>query len=114
MQSNALARRRGPFVPAAIMPAQLADRMRGQPPPEQRLMIAILADAVDCFQSRDRRLCREAEEWIMSDRYAGPFSFQHICSILQLDPTAVRDTLRRKQARHGATREPSAAGQLPA
>jgi hypothetical protein len=74
--------------------------------PEQRLLIAILEDAIQCFEKHSptdiryaSRLFREAEEWIMSEQYHGPFSFEHICSILGLEPGAVRHSLRREHRR---------------
>ena len=89
------------FTPAAVTPEQM-DGCRAAPSPEQRLLIAILDDAINCFQkycpADDRhgnRLFREAEEWIMSEQFHGPFSFEHICSVLGLDPAAVRCSLRR-------------------
>ena len=95
----------GPFTPAAILPEQFVNRLRPEPPPEHRLLIAILEDAITCFQKgyasddrHNRRLFCEAEEWIMSEQYHGPFSFEHVCSILGLDPCSVRCSLRRKQA----------------
>jgi AraC-like DNA-binding protein len=69
--------------------------------PERRLMIAVLEDAIACFEKyylppprHGNRLFREAEEWIMNDHYHAPFSFEHICSVLGLEPTAVRRQLR--------------------
>jgi hypothetical protein len=69
--------------------------------PERRLLIAILADAVDCYQknlgarsARGRRLCREAERWILSDDQAWVFSFRNICDALGVDAEAMRKRAR--------------------
>jgi hypothetical protein len=98
------------FTPAAIMPEPLADGSPMASSPERRLLLAILEDAIVCFQKNyprspadGNRAFREAEEWIMSERYDGPFSFEHICSVLGLDPSAVRCRLRLKHFRFGGT-----------
>jgi len=69
--------------------------------PERRLLIAILADALDCFQQnlhasnpKRQRLFREAEKWILADDVDWIFSFRNICEILGVDPEALRDQTR--------------------
>ena len=61
------------FQPDALLAAQYFDtfRRKVQIQPERRLLIAVLEDAIFCFQkyisSRERRgktLFREAEDWI--------------------------------------------------
>jgi hypothetical protein len=70
--------------------------------PEQLLMLAVLEDAVVCFQDnltaatpRKRSLFREAEEWILDDDKFYLFSFDNICEGLALDPNYVRRGLIR-------------------
>jgi len=69
--------------------------------PEQYLMLAVLDDAVSCFQkyfvARDKKKTRlfcEAEEWILlqgkSDCF---FSFDNICETLDLNPGLIREGL---------------------
>jgi hypothetical protein len=72
------------------------------------LIIAILEDAVHCFQGKalakersDQRLFEEAEQWIMS-MDATPFSFEHICAVLDLDPECLRAGLDQWLAGHVA------------
>ena len=81
----------------------LVEGPRVAPLPEQRLLIAILVDAITCFEKNyplvrrsGNRLFREAEDWLMSDKDHGPFSFEYICAVLGLDPGAVRCRLRRR------------------
>ncbi len=69
--------------------------------PERRLLIAILTDAVECYQknlgartARRRRLCREAEHWILSDDQTWVFSFRNICDALGVDAEAMRERAR--------------------
>jgi hypothetical protein len=65
--------------------------------PERKLMLAVLEDAVVCFQkhifARDRkgkRLHQEAEEWILDCSNDWPFSFDTICEILGFNANYVR------------------------
>jgi hypothetical protein len=94
------------LTPVAILPQQFADGLRGAQAPEQRLLIALLEDAIRCFEKycaatdgHSRRLFREAQEWIMLERDCRPFSFEHVCSVLGLDPYAVRRSLQRRHVR---------------
>jgi hypothetical protein len=71
--------------------------------PEKRLMLAVLEDAIECFQryagARDgkrERLFLEAEKWILTRDSNRPFSFENICDVLGLDPNYIRRGLLRK------------------
>ena len=69
--------------------------------PEQKLMLAVLDDAVSCFQeylpTRDKigtKLFREAEEWIfLQGKSNWLFSFDNICEALDLNPGYIREGL---------------------
>ncbi|HEY7322448.1 MAG TPA: hypothetical protein VIE89_33200 [Candidatus Binatia bacterium] len=70
--------------------------------PEQLLMLAVLEDAVVCFQdnltavtSRKQSLFRDAENWILDESKSYLFSFENICEGLALDPNYVRRGLIR-------------------
>ncbi|MBI3786508.1 MAG: hypothetical protein HY270_24225 [Deltaproteobacteria bacterium] len=72
---------------------------------ERRLMVAILADALDCYRKymmtsnvRRRKLFRDADRWIHSEEY-WVFSFRNICEVLGLDPQALREQARRWRRR---------------
>ena len=65
--------------------------------PEERLMVAILEDVIDCLRKYRRskgahgqKLFREAQEWMASRQSSWLFSFERICAILGLDPVRVR------------------------
>jgi hypothetical protein len=83
-----------------VLPSQHFTPQRKQAP-EQRLMIAVLRDAVDCIEKHRRaadRQChrrfREEAKWFLSEDTAWPFSFECICDALGLDPSAVRHSPR--------------------
>jgi len=87
------------FQPDSLLPSQFfaALRQKAQACGERRLMVAILEDAVDCFQkhlwatdNRSRHLCTEAEKWFFSDDDGWPFSFINICHALDLHPGFIR------------------------
>jgi len=70
-------------------------------PSEFRLSLAVLEEAIHCFQkhlfARDRhgrKLFREAEAWIMSEDDPLPFSFEHLCAVIGINPAYVRRGLR--------------------
>jgi len=71
--------------------------------PEQKLMLAILEDAVSRFQNyfaaRDKigtSRFREAEEWILlQGKSDWLFSFDNICETLDLNPGYIREGLLR-------------------
>jgi hypothetical protein len=70
--------------------------------PEQRLMLAVLRDAVQVFQlhagsagNRHRRLFREADAWFAAADRSDLFGFGAICDALGLDATYLYAGLRR-------------------
>ncbi len=85
--------------PDTLLPSQYyaALKRKATHEPERRLAIAVLQDAVDCFQkhlrARDRKarqLFVEAEEWISSEDRSWPFSFENICDLLQINAAYLR------------------------
>lgn len=77
--------------------------------PEEKLMFAVLTDAIECFQKyygdnvqRRRRLFTEAEAWISTKEDAWPYSFENICATLNLDPNYLRMGLARWRVDHEA------------
>ena len=85
--------------PDTLLPSQYyaALKRKGTHEPERRLAVAVLQDAVDCFQkhlrARDRKarqLFVEAEEWISSEDRSWPFSFENICDLLQINAAYLR------------------------
>jgi hypothetical protein len=92
------------FRADAVMPAQFYPARRGSAAvePIMRLMTGLLIDAVRCFQRTfeahhpDRRQeFREAQLWIFDDMGTGPFSFEHVCDTLGIDPRRLRNWIIR-------------------
>jgi hypothetical protein len=89
-----------------VLPEQFFGDRRGtsEIQPVRRLMIAMLVDAVKCFETRfDARqpaTCREFAEvrsWIFSDADDGVFSFRAVCDALGVEPALIRKGLARRQ-----------------
>jgi len=90
--------------------------------PEKILMLAILQDAVTCFQcyvgsrhERKRRLYLEAETWILDEDRLYAFSFENVCDALGLDANFLRRGLMRWKAQlllGMARSSPASAGQV--
>lgn len=87
------------FEPDTLLPAQFfaAFSREGGLVRERRLMLAVLQDAVECYQkyalARDpkgRMLFEDAEEWIDMCEREWPFSYENICEILGLHPEYIR------------------------
>jgi hypothetical protein len=85
-----------------ILPCQFFDRSGGnRMGGEQRLMLAMLADAINVYQqgvlarsARKRLLYVDAERWIMAARPRLPaFSFETVCEALEIEPCALRRQL---------------------
>lgn len=108
----------GLFEPDALLPAQFYAAFRGGSGVrgEKRLMLAVLEDALDCFQkyaaARDahgHQLFEEAVAWISSGDRGWFFSYENICETLEINPEYLRrglDTWRRNAA--GGSRQVAA------
>lgn len=87
------------FVPDVVTPEQFFDSRRDDSTirPVKRLMLAVLEDALRCFQNNAdaksgprRRLFDEAEEWLCGSGGEGPFSFDSVCQTLGIEPGFLR------------------------
>jgi len=95
------------FEPESILPSQFFEGRRKNEAlePVKRLMLAVLTDAVRCYQigfdakrTCRRRAFREAEGWLFSRTADGPFSFENVCCALDIAPDCLRNMLRKWQA----------------
>jgi len=93
------------FQPDTVSPAQYLETVcrKTYLEADQELMLAVLEDAVTCFQvhfaARDKkktRLFRKAEEWILlQEKSDWLFSFDNVCETLGLNPGYIREGLLR-------------------
>jgi hypothetical protein len=92
------------FQPDSLLAVHYFETLRRKTllEPEQWLMLAILEDAIHCFQDnlftrnvRGKRLFEEAEEWIVEADGDRVFSFENICEALGFNPAYVRQGLLR-------------------
>ena len=100
-----------------LLPVQYFETFRRSAPiePEKKLMLAVLADALACFQKyraarkgKGKNLFRDAEEWIFDDKDDHLFSFENVCKVIGLDPQYVRRLLAQWKA--GSLTGPPRAG----
>lgn len=90
------------FDPDIILPAQhfAAIQRKKFPSGEHRLLVALIQDAIECFQkhmhARDakrRQLFLDAQGWIGSEDDRAVFSFNNVCMLLGMNPDYVRQGL---------------------
>jgi hypothetical protein len=77
---------------------------------EQRLMLAILADAINVLSDyrvspnlRKRNSFNEASSWIFARGMTSPLSFDHVCDALGVDAESLRKRLSDLVSKHGST-----------
>jgi len=68
--------------------------------PERRLILAVLEDAIMCFQrylhakgGKEKKLHQDAVAWIFDQNDMSAFSFENICDVCGLDPDYLRTGL---------------------
>jgi hypothetical protein len=89
----------GLFEPDALLPAQFYAAFRGGSAVrgEKRLMLAVLQDALDCYQKyafakdgHGRQLFADADAWVSCEDSDWYFSFENICETLDINPAYLR------------------------
>ena len=87
------------FQPDVLLPAQYLERTKKntEAMPERALMLALLEDAVCCFQKyllvsnrKGRIFFKEAEGWIFDQDNNGFVSFSNVCDVLGIDADYLR------------------------
>jgi hypothetical protein len=87
------------FQPDTLLPEQYLDTFRRKLhlEPEKKLMLAVLEDAIGCYQkylfardSKGKALFDEAREWVEEAGAGSVFSFDSVCETLGLNPDYVR------------------------
>src|SRR5439155_7422742 len=77
-------------------------RHRRYPDPEKMLVLAVLEDAITCFQKfssaqsvHGKARFQEEEDWFFHERSDRLFSFEKVCEVLDLNPGYIRAGLTR-------------------
>jgi hypothetical protein len=92
------------FEPDTLVSAQYLENLRRKTvlEPEKRLVLAVLEDAINCFQvnvmaqsGRAKKLFNDSEDWIMGRDDDWIFSFVSVCELLRFNPEYVRQGLLR-------------------
>lgn len=95
------------FDPDSLAPAQFFSKVRRKTlvEPERKLSLAILEDAIDCFQDnvlvstgKGKKLFDDAQQWFLAENTDWLFSFRNICELLAIDPEYLRTGLMRWKA----------------
>lgn len=83
-----------------LAPHEFAGSTRAGQGPEERLMLAVLSEALSCIQKyhrasdkQGRKIFAEAEDWILDDSEQWLFSFTNICATLGISPGYLRRRL---------------------
>ncbi len=101
------------FEPDTLLPAQFfaAFSRESTVVRERKLMLAVLQDAVECYQKyalardpRGRLLFEDANEWISSGEREWPFSYENICDVLGLNHEYIRRGLSKWRQQKGPIR----------
>ena len=105
------------FQPDTLLPEQYLDTFRRklQLEPEKKLMLAILEDAIACYQkylfardSKGKVLFEEAEQWVHEEGGGSVFGFDSVCEALGLNPDYLRRGLAAWKQGALGRREPAA------
>lgn len=97
------------FQPDTLLPDQYLETFRRKfhLEPEKKLMLAVLEDAIACYQKyifthegKGKMLALETEAWLLDENSDWLFSFDSVCEALGFDPAYLREGLMRwKQQR---------------
>ena len=109
------------FQPDTLLPEQYLDTFRRKVrlEPEKKLLLAILEDAIACYQkyifARDgkgKALFREVESWVEEKGNEAVFAFDSVCEMLGFDPEYLRRGLATWTSNALAQRNPQKVIQL--
>jgi hypothetical protein len=101
------------FQPDTLLPEQYLDTFRRKLhlEPEKKLMLAVLEDAIACFQKyvfaregKSKTLFQEAEDWVWDANSDWLFSFANVCETLGFNPAYLRQGLAQWRAQKLETR----------
>ena len=96
-------------LPDVLLPSQFFESVGARTfSSEQRLMLAVLADAINLLGSTDslnlrRRSYNEAWSWVFAKRITSSLSFDHVCDALGINAESLRRRLSELVSEHGGT-----------
>src|SRR6266481_928510 len=97
-------------LPDVLLPSQFFELVSARTfSSEQRLMLAVLADAVNVLGSTDssnlrkRKSFNEASSWVFANGMTSPLSFDHVCNALGVDIESLRRRLSELVSEHGGS-----------
>jgi hypothetical protein len=97
-------------LPDVLLPSQFFELVGARTfSSEQRLMLAVLADAINVLRSTDssnirkRNSFNEASSWVFADGVTSPLSFDHVCNALDVDAQSLRRRLSELVSAHGGS-----------
>jgi len=97
-------------LPDVLLPSQFFESVGAQTfSCEQRLMLAVLADAInllgntDSSNLRKRNSFNEAWSWVFTKRITSSLSFDHVCDALGINAESLRRRLSELVSEHGGS-----------
>jgi hypothetical protein len=102
------------FQPDTLLAAEYFSTMRRKTAlePEKKLMLAVLEDAVKCYQDnagsahpKGKKLFDDTEQWVFETASDWLFSFENVCALLGLNPDYLRAGLMRWKVAKPSRRE---------
>src|SRR5260370_2434200 len=98
-------------LPDVLLPSQFFELVGTQTfSSEQRLMLAVLADAINVLGDYrvspnrcKRKSFNEASSWVFANGITSPLSFDHVCDALSVDAESLRRRLSELVSEHGGT-----------
>lgn len=94
-------------LPDVLLPGQFFDLLGAKTlSSEQRLMLAVLADAINVLGSTDssklrrRKSFNEASAWVFAKGVTSPLSFDHVCDALNVNAESLRSRLSELVSEH--------------
>ena len=96
-------------VPEVILPSQFFESVGAQTfSSEQRLMLAVLTDAINLLGSTRSsnlrgRSYNEAWSWVFANGITSPLSFDHICDALGINAESLRRRLSELVSEYGGS-----------
>src|SRR6266705_5742502 len=97
-------------IPDVLLPSQFFESVGAQTfSCEQRLMLAVLADAInllgntDSSNLRKRNSFNEAWSWVFTKRITSSLSFDHVCDALGINAESLRRRLSELVSEHGGS-----------